>query len=146
MTDLPDELTLEEYLEMVGNGAIPSLRRGRKRRRSIDYPAALRLQIAAAELPQAEEEYRFHNTRLWRFDFAWPKHMVALEIEGGIWMRTTDGRSKGHAHPKRFIDDCHKYNEAALLGWALIRVTPEMIQDGLAIDWLRRAMRGGNDG
>ena len=50
-------------------------------------------------------------------------------------------RSKGHAHPERFEEDCEKYNEAALYGWTLIRVTPDMIRDGRAIDWLDRALR-----
>ncbi|MCI0731816.1 MAG: hypothetical protein L0332_34550 [Chloroflexi bacterium] len=55
-------------------------------------------------------------------------------------MQTSTGRSKGHGHPVRFAGDCEKYNEATLLGWRLIRVTPEMIAGGQAIDWLKRAL------
>ncbi|UCC53812.1 MAG: hypothetical protein JSV68_07520 [Anaerolineaceae bacterium] len=55
-------------------------------------------------------------------------------------MKTETGYSKGHAHPERFEKDCEKYNEAALYGWTVIRVTPKMISDGRAIDWLERAL------
>ena len=48
---------------------------------------------------------------------------MACEIEGGIWMQTETGRSKGRPSPT-FEQDCEKYNEPALYGWTLIRVTP----------------------
>ncbi|WP_374689612.1 hypothetical protein [Promineifilum sp.] len=100
-------------------------------------------QIRLAGLPEPIREYVFHANRNWRFDFCWREGglLVACEIEGGIWMQTETGRSKGHAHPERFEQDCEKYNEAALYGWTLIRVTPDMIRDGRALDWLDRALR-----
>jgi hypothetical protein len=79
--------------------------------------------MAAANLPEPEREYLFHEQRKWRFDYAWVAEGIALEFEGGIWMKTKTGRSKGHAHPKRFLKDCEKYNEAALYGWRVLRVT-----------------------
>jgi len=97
-------------------------------------------QILLAGLPEPKREYRFHANRNWRFDFCWKPQLVACEIEGGIWMQTESGRSKGHAHPERFELDCEKYNEAALYGWLLIRVTPKMIRDGRALEWLERAL------
>lgn len=105
---------------------------------------ALLQQLALVGLPKPVLEHRFHTERAWRFDLAWLRAKVACEVEGGVWMQTRTGRGKGHAHPKRFIEDCHKYNEAALAGWTLIRVTPEMIRDGQAIEWLLRALRGEN--
>lgn len=33
--------------------------------------------------PEFVREHRFHPTRRWRFDFAWPDEKVALEVEGG---------------------------------------------------------------
>lgn len=61
-------------------------------------------------------EYKFHPTRRWRFDFAWPGRFIALEVEGGIYSR---GR---HLTPKGFIGDCEKYNQAALMGWRVFRI------------------------
>lgn len=103
--------------------------------------ASLLLHIRANELPEPEREYRFHTKRRWRFDLAYPVKRLAIEIEGGIYMQTSTGRSKGHANPKRFEQDCEKYNEASLLGWRIIRVTGDHIENGAAIDWIRRALR-----
>lgn len=102
--------------------------------------ASLLLHIRANELPEPEREYRFHTKRRWRFDLAYPVKRLAIEIEGGIYMQTSTGRSKGHANPKRFEQDCEKYNEAICAGWRVIRVTADQIRDGSAIDWLRRLM------
>lgn len=82
-------------------------------------------------LPKFEREFRFHETRRWRFDFAWPERYVALEVEGGIWNR---GR---HTSPKGFIADCEKYNSALVLGWKVLRVTLPDIKEGRMIDWLK---------
>jgi hypothetical protein len=114
----------------------------RQRSPAVDWSEVLLEQIRLANLPPPLREYRFHAERQWRFDFCWKNHgyLVACEIEGGIWMQTKTGRSKGHAHPERFESDCEKYNEAALYGWLLLRVIPEMVRDGRALDWIERAL------
>lgn len=66
-------------------------------------------------------EYKFHATRNWRFDFAWPEARVAVEIEGGVWKGGRHTRGAG------FIGDCEKYNAAVLDGWRVFRLTGEMI-------------------
>ena len=63
------------------------------------------------------KEYRFHPTRKWRFDYAIPSHLIALEVEGGVW---TGGR---HIRASGFLGDMEKYNNAALLGWRVFRTT-----------------------
>lgn len=93
------------------------------------------LQIRAARLPPPQREYRFHPTRRWRFDFCWPKKYIACEFEGGVY---THGR---HTRGKGFENDCEKYNEAALYGWKVIRVTANMVRSGLAIEQLTRALK-----
>lgn len=64
-------------------------------------------------------EYRFHETRLWRFDVAWPDYRVAVEIDGGIWSRGRHTRGKG------VLGDHEKYNHAASAGWLVFRCTPQ---------------------
>ena len=93
-------------------------------------------------LPVPDAEHRFHKTRRWRFDRAWPAYKVACEVEGGIWSRGRHVRGRG------FQQDCTKYNEAALLGWIVLRVTAHHIETGKALVWLRRALteRGWRDG
>ena len=102
----------------------------------------LALLIDDAGLPVPECEHRFHQTRRWRFDFAWPEYKVSCEVEGGIW---SGGR---HVRGRGFQKDCTKYNEAALAGWIVIRVTAHHIETGKALVWLRRALteRGWTDG
>jgi hypothetical protein len=57
--------------------------------------------------------------RRWRFDFAWPEQLVAVELEGGIW---TGG---AHTRGKHYQSDCEKYNAAALRGWRVLRYTTD---------------------
>jgi len=88
--------------------------------------------------PGAVPEYQFDGTRKWRFDWAWPAQRVALEIEGGIYGRGKKcpacGRRAvaGHTSIQRLKTDMEKYNAAVILGWRLIRVTPDQFNDGSA--------------
>jgi very-short-patch-repair endonuclease len=77
-----------------------------------------------------EREYRFCEGRRWRFDFAFPEQMIAIEIEGGIWSR---GR---HTRPQGYEKDLEKYNMATRLGWSVYRFTTDMVMRGEAIDLL----------
>lgn len=88
----------------------------------------------SAGLPVPHPEYLFHDTRKWRFDWAWPPEMVALEIEGGAW---TEGR---HTQGAGFTKDMQKYSEAAALGWRIVRVAPKDLYSGSTLDFLRRAL------
>ncbi len=99
-----------------------------------ELEATLDLYIRANKLPEPARELRFHPKRKWSFDFAWPVNRLAVEVEGGVWQ---GGR---HTTGAGFSEDCVKYNEAALLGWTVIRVTADHIHDGSAIDWIRRAL------
>lgn len=107
-------------------------------RRQSDGERALETQLRMVGVPAASPEYRFDPSRLWRFDFAWPDLMVAAEVEGGTW---TGGR---HNRGTGFELDCDKYNEAAIRGWLVLRVTTEMVSDGRAVTLVGRAlwMRG----
>lgn len=94
----------------------------------------LALHIRAAGLPPPVREFRFHPTRRWRYDFAFVENKVAVEVDGGVWVQ---GR---HTRPSGFIEDMHKLNEAAILGWTVIRVTGEMIRKGEALKLIERAL------
>lgn len=98
-------------------------------------------------LPVPDREHRFLEHRRFRFDFAWPDRAVALEVEGGTTphYRTIRGRrvkvfAGRHNRPKGYEDDCTKYSEAAIRGWKVIRVTPQMVRDGRALDFLKRVL------
>lgn len=68
-----------------------------------------------------EPEYKFCQTRKWRFDYANFDLKVAIEIEGGAY---TNGR---HTRGKGFINDMEKYNMAIELGWVVLRYTPDQM-------------------
>lgn len=71
--------------------------------------------------PKLTPEHRFDPVRKWRFDFAIPELLVAIEIEGGMW---TNGR---HTRGLGYAADCAKYNAATLAGWRVYRLTQTMV-------------------
>ena len=78
--------------------------------------------------PPWREQYVFHDSRKWRFDFAWPERKIAFEMEGAIWMKGFGGRTGGgHSHPMGIEKDIEKYNAAAIAGWCVIRITDKML-------------------
>ena len=93
-------------------------------------------QCRALKLPVPVREHRFATSlgRQWRFDFAWPAHMLAVECEGGVW---THGR---HTRGSGFSADMDKYNTAVLLGWRVLRFGPEQIKSGDAVLMVERAL------
>lgn len=85
-------------------------------------------------IPDPKAEVQFHSTRRWRFDYAWPEHRVALEIEGGVF---TGGR---HTSGAGFLKDAEKYNYAACMGWAIIRCMPRTLCTGDTMAFIKRAI------
>lgn len=75
-------------------------------------------------------EYKFHPDRRWRFDFAFPERMIAVECEGGVW---SNGR---HTRGSGFIADMEKYNAAAALGWFVFRFDASQVKSGNAINFM----------
>ncbi|NBW12840.1 MAG: hypothetical protein EBR82_32935 [Caulobacteraceae bacterium] len=65
----------------------------------------------AAELDEPVREHRFHATRKWRFDLAWTRLKVAVELHGGTWKRKSGHNGAGVAK------DAAKINAAQELGW-----------------------------
>jgi len=82
------------------------------------------------------KEYKFHPKRRWKFDYACPERKIAIEVEGGVW---NNGR---HTRGKGFIGDIEKYNNASVMGWTLIRVTPDMLLTNETIEFVRQAVDG----
>lgn len=74
---------------------------------------------ASCGLPDPEFEARFHPRRKWRFDLAWSPLKIAIEVQGGIFVRGAHSRG---AQMKR---DWEKYNEAQALGWRVLQCEPK---------------------
>lgn len=100
----------------------------------MDYSALLLQQLELCGITSFVREFRYHPTRRWRFDLADRNRMIALEIEGGVWSEGRHTRSSG------FIGDCEKYNEAALMGWMVLRFPSDWIPSGKALAYVEKAI------
>ena len=79
-------------------------------------------------------EFKFHPTRKWRFDYAFPEHKIAIEIEGGIWIHGRHTRGRGYEK------DLEKYAEALTLGWRVLRIGDKMILSGKALEYVKKLL------
>jgi hypothetical protein len=77
--------------------------------------------------------------RNFRFDFSDPDLMVAIEVQGGAWMKPdAQGNRRGaHGTGTHIERDCLKATLAAALGWTVLFVTPAQIRKGLALSWIQ---------
>lgn len=104
---------------------------------------ALSLQMRAVKL-EFETEYRFHPTRRWRFDFAAPELMLAVEVEGITYFgKNKDGSMKlgRHQTSKGYEADLQKYDAAMKMGWTIYRCSPLMVNSGQAIETIEMLWR-----
>lgn len=75
----------------------------------------------ADDLPPVVREYRFHPTRRWRLDAAWPGYKIAAEVDGGEYA------PRGGRHNTN--KDREKMNAAAAAGWHVLRFSGSMIRN-----------------
>lgn len=71
-------------------------------------------------------EVRFHPIRRWRFDFANMNTKIAIEINGGTWVKS------GHSSGQGIARDYEKLNEANLLGWTVFQLAGSQLTE----EWL----------
>lgn len=81
-------------------------------------------------------EYYFAAPRKWRFDLAWPEVKLALEQQGGIFIK---GR---HAQGGALLKEHQKLNHAALLGWRVLFFVPRLVESGAAFAFVARVLKG----
>ena len=73
--------------------------------------------------PEPLSEQTFHESRKWRFDFCWPDNMIAIEIQGGQWIKG------GHNSGTGLQRDCEKFNAAQARGWKVFLFSTSMIDE-----------------
>jgi hypothetical protein len=107
-------------------------------------------QCRARKLPAVFSQLQFAMRSLgrrWKFDWAFPDFMVAVEIEG----LTVAPRCRRcypnelvvlgrHASITGLKNDMVKYNTAALLGWVVLRFEPKDVPTKRAIDMTMRVL------
>lgn len=97
------------------------------------YPMFFRLIRDNPSIPEPIEEFKFHPTRKWRVDICWPDQKLALEIEGGTFM--AKGGHRGSI--SGYVKDMEKYNALSILGYSLLRFTPQQMESCESYDYLR---------
>ena len=80
------------------------------------------------------QQYKFHPTRNWKADFAWPEQKIIAEVHGGTWI---GGR---HVRGKGFANDREKANEAQLMGWLILEFTADEVKNASAVNVIARAV------
>jgi very-short-patch-repair endonuclease len=88
----------------------------------INFNAAFLKAVPEAK-SELFREWRFMPSATYKFDFALPRFLTAIEAEGGIYSRTPGRHTTGAGYEA----DAKKYNYAATLGWVVIRLGPNMI-------------------
>jgi hypothetical protein len=63
-------------------------------------------------LPAPVAEYKFHPSRKWRLDYAWPDLRCGVELHGGGYGR--------HNTVTGLAGDLEKSNAAVALGWRVL--------------------------
>jgi hypothetical protein len=96
----------------------------------VPFPTLCRLH----DLPAPIAEYLFAADRKWRFDWAWLRRQVALEVNGGIWIQGRHTRGSG------YLRDLAKLNEAQILGWIVLQRTPQTLAADETFTLIRRAL------
>lgn len=107
-----------------------------------DYKQEFLTQLAMLKI-QVEPEFRFHPERKWRADWVVLDHhgkrtKILIEYEGGLFMKS----KSGHTSINGIHRDAEKANEASLMGFTLLRITPKHVVSGQALQWVERALRG----
>lgn len=100
-----------------------------QRGHSIDYAVRLEQQCIALNILDCVREYRFHETRKWRIDLAFPdmKPPLAVEVDGAV-----------HRIKARFHSDIEKHQALFFAGWRLLRVSTKQVRIGEAVRLIER--------
>lgn len=88
---------------------------------------AAQWRLFCEDAPAPLPEYRFCE-RKWRFDFAWIKQRLAVEIDGGRHMvrHGEKGTAVGGRH--NTDADHEKLNRAAIDGWRIMRFSKQKLE------------------
>lgn len=106
----------------------------------------LAFQLKAAKAPSTIRQWRFAAPRKFTADFFWPwgggdnampREPLAVEVQGGVWMRGKSGHSSGTG----IMRDIEKAQLYVLRGIRYLPVTPEQVKSGQALQMIEQLLR-----
>lgn len=102
-----------------------------------DYKAELLQQLGFVGI-KVEPEFYFARPRKFRADYRVIGSRVLIEYEGGLFNKGRAGVS--HAGVNSILGDMEKTNIAQLGGWIQIRIAPNHVVSGQALQWIEAAV------
>ena len=114
---MPEPDPLEPEIARMAAKTRAGQKKGRNGGRTAGNRPFLAL-LASMGLPAPVAEHRFHPTRKWRMDYAWPTQRVALEVDGGLFV------NGGHNRGAQMKLTMEKENAAATMGWRFLKCEP----------------------
>ena len=94
------------------------------------------MQLDSAGLTGYIREYQAIPGRRFRFDFAWRKERLLVEINGGTYSKGAHSTGTGIAR------DYEKGNLAVLNGWRVLSFDTKMVKSGAALEVVEKFLRG----
>jgi len=99
-------------------------------------------------------ELQFAPPRKFRFDYAIPAFFLAIECDGGAFKKRTYRNKKGelittiggrHNSGTGFLKDMEKLNLATMMGWRILRFTPEQLCTNVTIQTIKDTITRSNE-
>jgi hypothetical protein len=91
--------------------------------------------LSECRVPLPILEWRFDPVRAWRFDFAWPDSKLALEVQGGLFVRGA------HVRGAALVREHNKRNAAAMQGWRILYVEPKDLCTMDTVNMIRECLK-----
>lgn len=111
-----------------------------------DAEDTLAFQLRAVNIPTVRQ-FKYSPDRKFAADFCIPHAMLLIEVQGGIhsFRRTrkdgTEYEGPGaHGSVSGILKDNERLLEAMVNGYKLIRVTPQQVTDGVALQQIERVL------
>ena len=98
-------------------------------------PDIVRAYFKTVKLSAPVFEYKFHATRKWRIDIAWPDNRLAVEVQGGIFVQ---GR---HSRGAAMLKEWEKLNTLAGMGWRVLFCQPTDLCTDEVMGFIKLAMQ-----
>ena len=136
----PPRALLDRAINSSSSADSPAaiLKRETAKAKREHWENALWLQLVACHLPLPARNVYWHPTRRYHSEFVYTdaRDMLIIEVDGGIWL-TKSGHTTGRGYERDRIRDA----EALAMGYTVLRLTPGMISNGQAVQYIEKVLR-----